>query len=350
MKDRAPYILAGVPVLECKSCTFLCSDESYLTVHTMVEHACDGKNTDAESRDQKPNVEKISQENLLAAIKALKSTRRKQEIEQAIESTSKTLGFLYAALLQDNAQNVDEAAKLIANPVSGQISPSLEVARNGSPEAPRTGFLGAGIPVSISAGSVSPPDSEKSQSRKRKMSEETTSLNLSEGAPAFTPTPAFSGFSNFQANIAGMNQMERARAIIETIKKARLNQTENPGSDEEEPVVVQPTGPPGFGPEVSGPESVNTRPNTSTDTDVKNNTDSDADEIIEIPIDESEPAQTMPSIFPTSFRSPGLHNLINSAQKNNNTFNQRYFFWLDIIYLIDIIFNSYHLSNWWNLA
>ena len=322
MKDRAPYILAGVPVLECKSCTFLCSDESYLTVHNMVEHSSE-PSENSESRDEK-SPEKISQENLLAAIKALKSTRRKKEIEQAIESTSKTLSLLYTALLQDNAQNVEEASKLISNPVSGTISPSLEINHNDSPEIPRsTPFSGLPIP-----GPVSPPDSEKSQSRKRKMSEETTSLNLSEGTPAFTPqttvTPAFGGFSSFQANIAGMNQMERARAIIETIKKARLNQAENLDDDEEEPVVVQPTGPPGFGPEPSDPGSVNTGPNTSTDNDVKN--DSDADEIIEIPIDESEPAPSMPSIFPASFRNPaGLHNLINSA-KNNNTFNQRLVF------------------------
>lgn len=321
MKNRAPYVLAGVPVLGCESCEFLCSDERYLTAHITVEHEKDIDRSNDESS--------ASHDNYVKAVKnALQNgSRKKREIEAAIASTSKTLGYLYAALLSDaTGGSIEDATKIME-----RVMPSSTgtVETNGSspirPASPEQTESGQNRISNL----ISPPET----SRKRKISigtssEETTSLNLNDVGTGQAETGQTGATFNTGINrigpstLTGLTDMERAHAIIETIKRARLAQQEKNGPDDEEdePVIVQPTGPPGEATSLPGIG------NCDEFNDGSKQLDSD-DEIIEIPIDEPDHQNgfiTSHSAF-KSTQNPALHQLLNHTSQNqqHRNINQR---------------------------
>ena len=318
MKNRAPYILAGVPVLGCESCQFLCSDERYLKAHNVVEHKKEPDDPPA------PHENAAYIEAVRTALTA--GTRKKKEIEAAIEATSKTLGHLYAALLANNNAGTFDAATEIMD----RVIPNVESENTPSPGTPATPETSRCRITSL----ISPPDNQLSRKRKVSIetsnSEEATSLNLNEtGEPVQT---SFVGLSrlNQSTPLSGLSDMERAQAIIDTIKRARLVQQKDE-TDEEDPVIVQPTGPP--------LESVIA---ASTSDEGKAASDS-GDEIIEIPIDEPD---NIPNGFnQTPFnnnQNPALHHLLNHT--SNNRHNQRYGFKPYIFLLIsNSVYGPMHL-------
>jgi hypothetical protein len=306
MKNRAPYVLAGVAVLTCDDCNFLCSDARYLAAHNSVEHQTVPENPDelanGDSKITAQNEEFIR--NIKQVLK--NSADKKREIESAIESTSKTLGSLYAALLSDSANTVDEATKIIE-----RVTP---LGSGENSEAITSESVPVVSPTNITPHykiALSPPETTRKRKLSIEHSDEMTSLNLNETEPTgHLNLPVFNGMNRFGANLS---DMERAQAIIETIKRARLGQQDRIEEDEdEEDVVVQP-GPP-VDP-LSEQGSNNTQNNVC---------ESDSDEIIEIPIDESDDSglvgmNTTPMFNPKN----GLHHLINQTNTANNQINRR---------------------------